>query len=150
MPPEHACSRRRRCGSSSSSLLPRALARRCRSLLRSSSNSAHSPPSTAAWEQQEEEALDLWQAELTDETREAIASSLDKLEWRELLQQVGRFCATALGRERILAGKLGTSRKESQRLLAETAAALSLETQYCLTLDFGGANTAVVRAFSPR
>lgn len=95
--------------------------------------------------EQDEEALDQWQAELTPEARDAIASSLDKLEWRALLEQVGRFCATALGRERVYAGELGVSRKDSQRLLAETAAAVSLETQYCLTLDFGGANTALVR-----
>ena len=104
----------------------------------------------SSWsEEQDEAALDEWQVAPTPEAAEAVSSSLDKLEWRALLEQVGRFCATALGRERVYSGYLGGSRAESMRLLAQTAAALSLETQYCLALNFGGANTAVVRAVQP-
>ena len=101
-------------------------------------------------EEQDEAALDEWQEALPPEAAEAVSSSLDKLEWRALLEQAGRFCATALGRERVYSGRLGSSRAESRHLLAQTAAALSLETQYCLALNFGGANTAVVRSLYRR
>jgi len=97
-------------------------------------------------EAQDEAVLDTWAVGESEEASEVVASSLEKLEWRALCEQVGRFCATHLGREAVCRGRLGATRVESEALLAETAAALSLEQQYATALHFGGADTRLVKA----
>jgi len=114
---------------------------------------ASSPPS---WAEADEEALlDNYAQPLSAEGEQELLASQAALEWPALLQQVGRFCATSVGRDFLLREPLAADRAASEALLAETAAALALETQYCVSLEFGGLDTrvasdAALKLASPR
>jgi hypothetical protein len=86
---------------------------------RAALDAASTPPPDApplrAWSDDDQEALyDTWAGEVTPEIQAAVDSSLVKLEWPALCAQVGRFAATALGREAVLAMRLPHTRAESQ------------------------------------
>jgi hypothetical protein len=102
--------RRARCA------LPARLARGASLQTAAASESGSAPPAGAfAWGDAEQEALyDTWAEAASPEAEAAVASSLVKLEWPQLCDQVGRFCATALGRQAVLQMRLPDTRAETE------------------------------------
>jgi hypothetical protein len=81
----------------------------------SESATSGSAPPAFAWGDAEQEALyDTWSEAASPEAEAAIASSLVKLEWPQLCDQVGRFCATVLGRQAVLQMRLPDTRAETE------------------------------------
>jgi dsDNA-specific endonuclease/ATPase MutS2 len=77
---------------------------------------------------------------------ELRAQSLEACGWRELCEHLAEYASTRLGQEACLTTSLPTAGPwESELLLDETEAAMSMESHHGVSLDFGGVMSAEVR-----
>ncbi|MDB9925253.1 hypothetical protein OAD67_03220 [bacterium] len=77
---------------------------------------------------------------------ELRAQSLEACGWRELCEHLAEYASTRLGQEACREGILPSDGPwESELLLDETAAAMSMESYHGTSLDFGGVMSAEVR-----
>lgn len=71
----------------------------------------------------------------------AFAATLNMLEWDKICASVSQFASTHIGKKRCQALQIPPTQAASEQLLAETGAAMTLEGDFAVSLDFGGIST---------